>query len=101
MKIQITEQDITGAGTDIYNCPLARALQRIFETEDATVSLGFCEIDGKTYGLGPAGVNFVRRLCFRQELGPCEIDIFEITDWSMYEAQYNKGLHFETANLPA
>ena len=77
MIIQIIQQDIDWAGTNIWNCPVARALNRIFNRQDCTVTLTLCNIGDKRYYLNKKGVMFVIDVCRHEKLDPIEIEIYE------------------------
>jgi hypothetical protein len=75
MKIQITQSDIDGAGTDNFNCPIARAIKRTFNSSVGYAVLCHCSVNDTIYTLDKAGIEFIRRLCDGKKLVPTEIEI--------------------------
>lgn len=62
LPVTITKQDIReGKKGDAYNCAIARALKRIFNTQSVSVSGSSATIDGVSYRLPQEAYDFVSR----------------------------------------
>ena len=74
MKIQVTEDDIRGAGYGCYLCPVARALSRTLSIV-CIVGIYRCEIKGKIFDLPRHVTAAIWRWDYAQFFEPMEFEI--------------------------